>query len=270
MAAVARGAAGPGEGRHEGPGRAGRRAPAPADDRVLDRLPLRRPGRRARLPRPVRRPQPADRLPLLASPWRPSLRRLLDVHRPGQPARPPERPRRLVGAHLHRAAGRDRRGQGPQRLVGALVHDRRERVPGGLRDDGLLRARRLPPRRRPGLPHLRDAQSRRRGAGQHLDVPRPDPVRAPGGVGGQPARAARRRRPTAGGAGPAGTSHLTRSPGRAFQCHGHALDRLRQPDRPAHPGGRRRGAHRPALSRRRRRPRRAARRRIRRGNSSAR
>ena len=52
------------------------------------------------------------------------------------------------------------------------------------RDDRVLQARRLRPRRRPRLPHLRDPRPRRRGARQRLDLPRPDAVRAPGGVGG--------------------------------------------------------------------------------------
>ena len=46
----------------------------------------------------------------------------------------------------------------------------------------------LPARRRPCLPHLRDAQPRRRGARQRVDVPRPDAARPPGGVGGHAAR----------------------------------------------------------------------------------
>ncbi len=147
-----------------------------------------------------------------------SLPRLLDVHRPGQPARPPQRARHVVGARLRRPSGRDREGQGPQRLDGPLVHDRRTRVPGGLWDLGVLRARRVPARRRPGVPHLRDEEPWRRGAGQHLDLPRPDAARAPGGVGGHAARA-----PADAGllvvASPgSSTRRLTRSPVRAFQC----------------------------------------------------
>src|SRR6185312_10018076 len=52
------------------------------------------------------------------------------------------------------------------------------------RDQRVLRAQRLPARRRPRLLDLRDPQSRRRGARQRLDVPRPDAVRASGDVGG--------------------------------------------------------------------------------------
>ena len=41
-----------------------------------------------------------------------------------------------------------------------------------------------PRRRRPDLPHLLRRQPRRRGAGQHLDLPRHHRARPPGGVGG--------------------------------------------------------------------------------------
>ena len=65
--------------------------------------------------------------------------------------------------------------------------------------------------RRRGLPHLLHPRPRGRGARQRLDLPRPDPVRAPGGLGGlarghpagpalrvvAPARRVRRRRVTA-------------------------------------------------------------------------
>ena len=41
-----------------------------------------------------------------------------------------------------------------------------------------------PRRRRPDLPHLPDRQARRRGAGQHLGLPRHHRARPPGGLGG--------------------------------------------------------------------------------------
>ncbi len=41
-----------------------------------------------------------------------------------------------------------------------------------------------------GVPHLRDALARRRGARLRLDLPRPDAARPPGGVGGHAARPA--------------------------------------------------------------------------------
>src|SRR6185312_5681766 len=43
---------------------------------------------------------------------------------------------------------------------------------------------RLPPRRRQNLPDLLHRQPRRRGDGEHLELPRPHGARAPGGVGG--------------------------------------------------------------------------------------
>jgi hypothetical protein len=52
----------------------------------------------------------------------------------------------------------------------------------------VLRAGRLPARRRPRLSHLRHHGARGRGAGQRLDLPRPHAPGPPGGVGGHPAR----------------------------------------------------------------------------------
>ena len=48
----------------------------------------------------------------------------------------------------------------------------------------VARHQRLPPRRRPGLPHVLHQQPRRRGDGQYLELPRHHRARAPGGVGG--------------------------------------------------------------------------------------
>ena len=64
-----------------------------------------------------------------------------------------------------------------------LVHDHR-RLRRRLRRRRVARHQRLPPRRRPDLPHLLHQQPRRRGDGQHLELPRHHRARPPGGVGG--------------------------------------------------------------------------------------
>ena len=58
---------------------------------------------------------------------------------------------------------------------------------------------RLHPRRRPDLPHLLHRRPRRRADGQHLELPRHDRARPPGGVGGLTRAATRRPRRTGGG-----------------------------------------------------------------------
>ena len=64
-----------------------------------------------------------------------------------------------------------------------LVHaDRRLRC--GLRRRRVARDQRLPPRRRRDLPHLLHQQPRRRGDGEHVELPRSDRPRPPRGVGG--------------------------------------------------------------------------------------
>ena len=54
------------------------------------------------------------------------------------------------------------------------------------RFEGMARNQRLLPRRRRHLPHLLRQRPRRRGDGEHLELPRPDRSRAAGGVGGLP------------------------------------------------------------------------------------
>ena len=54
----------------------------------------------------------------------------------------------------------------------------------GLRGRRVARHQRVHPRRRQGLPHLLHRQPRRRGDGQHVELPRHHCARAPGGVGG--------------------------------------------------------------------------------------
>ena len=113
----ARGAAREGEGAHPRPRRAGRRAAPDAADGRREGVPLRGPGRPGEPARPVRRPPPADRLPLLLRARRRQvarerLPRLLVHGRPGRPPRPPERPRHDARARLARAAGGHRALQG--------------------------------------------------------------------------------------------------------------------------------------------------------------
>ena len=64
-----------------------------------------------------------------------------------------------------------------------LVHDHR-RLRQGLRRRRVARAQRVHPRGRPHLPHVLHRGSRRRGHGHHLELPRPERPRPPGGVGG--------------------------------------------------------------------------------------
>ena len=62
------------------------------------------------------------------------------------------------------------------------THHRRLRQ--GLRRRRVARAQRVHPRGRPDLPHLLRRRTRRRGARQHLELPRHHRARTPGGVGG--------------------------------------------------------------------------------------
>ena len=79
-----------------------------------------------------------------------------------------------------------------------LVHAHR-RLRRRLRRRRVARHQRLLPRRRADLPHLLRRQPRRRGDGQHLELPRHHRARAPGGAGRTRRRATRRPRPTGGG-----------------------------------------------------------------------
>ena len=64
-----------------------------------------------------------------------------------------------------------------------VVHAHR-RLRRRLRRRRVARHERVHPRRRPRVPHLLRQQPRRRGDGQHLELPRHHRARAPGGVGG--------------------------------------------------------------------------------------
>ena len=138
--------------------------------------------------RPVRGPPAAGHLPRVLRARRdrlarPRVPRLLDDGRPGRPPRPPERPRHHVRVRLARAAAGHRAAEGADGLDDALVHDHR-RVRRRLRRGRVARHERVLPRRRPGVPHLLRQQPRRRGAGQHLELPRHDRARAAGDLGG--------------------------------------------------------------------------------------
>ena len=73
--------------------------------------------------------------------------------------------------------------EGADGLGDALVHDD-GRLRHRLRRGRVARHERVHPRRRPRVPHLLHQHPRRRGDGEHLELPRPDCARAPGGVGG--------------------------------------------------------------------------------------
>ena len=80
------------------------------------------------------------------------------------------------------------------------------------------------------LPHLLHRQPRRRGDGQHLELPRHDRTRPPGGLGGLTARATRRRRRTGGGTTTTPTGTRRDRPYRGAAAGGAAArpDRRRQ------------------------------------------
>ena len=75
------------------------------------------------------------------------------------------------------------RREGADGLGHALVHDDR-RLRRRLRRGRMARHERVHPRRRPRVPHLLRQQPRRRGDGQHVELPRHHRARAPGGLGG--------------------------------------------------------------------------------------
>ena len=138
--------------------------------------------------RPVRGPPSADRLPRLLRTGRfrlarPCLPRMLPGSRPGRPRHPSERPRHHSRLRLARAAAGHRAREGADGLGDALVHhDRRLRH--RLRRGRMAWHERLHPRWRQRVPHLLHQQPRRRSNGEHLELPRPDRARAPGGLGG--------------------------------------------------------------------------------------
>ena len=101
--------------------------------------------------RPVRGPQPADRLPLLLRAGRLGLARqrlprLLADGRSDRAPRPPQRARHHLRPRLARAAGRHRTAEGEDGLGRTLVHDHR-RLRRRLRRRRVARHERLPPRR---------------------------------------------------------------------------------------------------------------------------
>ena len=208
--------AGQGEGADPRPGRAGGAAAADAVAAGGEGVHLRRtqgPGEPAR---PVRGPPAAGHLPRLLRAGRgrlarPRVPRLLHDGRPGRGPRPPERPRHHLRLRLARPAAGHRAAEGADGLELALVHDH-QRLGRRPRRGRVPRHERVHPRRRPDLPHLLRRQPRRRGARQHLELPRPDRARPPGDLGGlsrrlPPDRAvqlvelARRIRPPRDGAG---------------------------------------------------------------------
>ena len=193
--------------------RARGRAPAPADDGVLDRLEFEGPAGRGRLPDLF---EGRSQL-LLYHFWFPEdgepCGGLLDVHRPDQPARPPARARHLVRARLPRAAGPDPGLREPDGLGGPLVHGRRRGR--SSRRCGTTEYFALDVFLRDGdRVFLTYATSgpRRRGARQRLDLPRPDRRSAARRSGRTRRPAGRRARRTGGGACTTSTSRAARRP----------------------------------------------------------
>ena len=213
----ARAAAGQGEGADPRPGRAGGAAAADAVAAGGEGLRVRGTARQGEPARPVRGPPPAGHLPRLLRAGRgrlarPRVPRVFHDGRPGRRPRSPECPGHHVRLRLARPAAGHRPAEEADGLVLALVHDH-QRLGRRPRRGRVPRHERVLPRRRPGVPHLLRQQPRRRGPGQHLELPGPDPARAPGDLGGlarglPPDRAvqlvelARRVRPPRAGAGP--------------------------------------------------------------------
>src|SRR5829696_7554383 len=146
---------------------------------------------------PLRGPPAARPLPLhvRAEPGR-RLRRLLHVHRSGRPPRSPPRPGRHLRDHLAGAVRQARAIPAPAGMGTLLVlvgrrglRRRLRHLSAGAEGGRLpgrrgLRAERLPARRRRRLPHVRDAQPRRRDHRTGLELPRSGALRAPGDLGG--------------------------------------------------------------------------------------
>ena len=124
---------------------------------------------------------------------------------------------------LARAAGGHRAPEGADGLGDALVHHHR-RLRRRLRRGRVARHQRLHPRRRPGVPHLLHQQPRRRGDGQHLELPRHHRARPPGGVGGFARRLSADPDRTNGGTGTTATSPTPRPTRNGSRC--------RTPERP--------------------------------------
>ena len=97
--------------------------------------------------------------------------------------RPSQRPRHRSRVRLARATDGHRAREGADGLGDAVVHvDRRVRR--RFRRGRVARHQRVHPRRRQRVPNLFHRQPRRRGARKHVELPRHDRARAPGGVGG--------------------------------------------------------------------------------------
>src|SRR6266849_8727845 len=176
------------EGADPRPRRARRRASANALAGRGEGVPVPRPPRKSEPARPLRRAPSVDRVPRvlrtgrarLARAW---LRRLLLDGRPGGPRRPSERPRHHARLRLARATSGHPAPEGADGLEDAVVHDD-GRLRRRLRRRRVARHERVLPRRRPRVSHVLPQQPRRRGAWEHLELPRYECARAPGGVGG--------------------------------------------------------------------------------------
>ena len=161
------------------------------------------PDGKASLARPVRRAPPADRLPVLLRPGhgrvpRARLRRLLVHGRPGVAPVPPQRPRHHAGVRVAGAAGGDPAAEGQMGwdMPWFTITDDFDADHGVDEWHGTNAFIRDGRRR---LPHLLRRQPRRRAVRHHVELPRRDGARAPGGVGGLARGLPADRRRTSGG-----------------------------------------------------------------------
>ena len=112
------------------------------------------------------------------------LPRLLDGRRPGRPPRPPERPRHDARVRLARAAGGHRALEGADGLGDIPWYTLTDDFDADFDVDEWHGTNAFLRDGDRDLPHLLRRQARRRGDGQHLELPRHHRARAPGDLGG--------------------------------------------------------------------------------------
>ena len=193
--------------------------------------------------RPVRGAPPADRLPRSSSSrashgWpEQRLPRLLVRRRPGRAPRAPQRPRHDARVRLARAAGRHRALEGADGLeTSPGTRSPTTSTPTSASTSGTAPTS-SSATATADLPHLLHQQPRRRGDGQHLELPRHHRARPPGGVGGLAGGLSADRRRTSGGTGTTSTSSATVIRSRPLGRRGVPAGRARQLTVFAHVGG---------------------------------